>query len=345
VALGSPSPTWQVKLKPPGVGQTVDTSMLRICQWNVLLDSSLPGCIDEAMRNYVELPEILVWSYRQEIIAGRINESQADVVLLEECSPKMLKDLTAKLPVGVFGAYHASDIDTGPDTSELDVAILIRLSTLELKSPPKCQRLHELCSEATRPIVLHEKHDGDIKPTSYVLLSAAILLKGHSDVIVIGGTHLRWEFGTMSAAPARAPQACAAARGLLLHASEAGAVGWALCGDFNSGPADEAYRALTDGSLQVADCNRPAGDAAFVSAFRAVHGAEPRFTRKKNSPDSEFCLDYAFIGGRLAAVAARVGPLDTAGGGEGLPSLPCAEWPSDHLPLFVTLELRGEDMG
>jgi hypothetical protein len=283
------------------------------------------------------------------MIVRCIKESAADIVLLEECSAVMFQELKEEFHLPDFGAWHASEFnaDLNLDRSELDIAMLVNLSKLEVIGPPKCQRLHELCSGSDLEIVLLPEQPGDFKPTSYVLLSAAIRRRDWADCVVVGGTHLRWEYGDMPAAGAKEAQARAAARGLLSHASDAGAAGWALCGDFNSGPSDPAYRSLTSGSWQAAGLGgRPAGDAAFTSAFRAVNNAEPLFTRKKDTPGSQFCLDYVLLGGRLAAAAASLGPeagpppYDPAGDGADLPCLPCAEWPSDHLPLVVTLELQ-----
>ena len=314
--------------------------MYKICQWNVLLDSSAPGCIDDSMRAYAS-DDCLSWASRSISISKRI-EASADVILLEECSHDMYKKLKELLPS--FASWHASELDVGSDVSELDVALLLRRSEFEIIGSPQCQRLHDLCSECDRPTLLLPEQPGDVKPTSYVLVTAALRRRDCADCIVVGGTHLRWEFGTYEAAAAKPLQARAAAEGLLRHASGAGAAGWVLCGDLNSGKDDEAYRILTDGSLTAADNCRPANGTALSSAFRAVHGAEPLFTRKKDTVASQYCLDYVLYGGRLAATTAGFGPgpppYDPDGDGADLPCLPCADWPSDHLPLVVGLELR-----
>jgi hypothetical protein len=324
---------------------------LIVCQWNILLDSNLAGCIDYNMRSYAS-PQCLIWAHRKDAIVSRIKESAADVVLLEECSAEMFQDLKDDFKFPAFCAWHASEFDSGSDRSELDVAMLVNLSKLEVIGSPKCQRLHELCSGSDLETVLQAGQDGDIKPTSYALLSASIRRRDRAECIVIGGTHLRWEY-EMPEAGAKAVQALAAACGLRRHASDARAAGWALCGDFNSKPSDPAYLDLTGseqhtdsvGSLlraELAGLGRP----LFASAFREARGAEPLFTRKKNTPDSQYCLDYVLLGGRLAAAAASIGPeaapppYDPQGDGSDLPCLPCAEWPSDHLPLVVELVLR-----
>ena len=60
-----------------------------------------------------------------------------------------------------------------------------------------------------------------------------------------------------------------------------------------------------------------------------------------NVPASQFCLDYVFLGGGATCVGASfgAGPPPYAAGGDGaeLPQLPCAAWPSDHLPVVVEL--------
>ena len=163
---------------------------------------------------------------------------------------------------------------------------------------------------------------------------------------------MRWEYGDGfgGAAKGKPLQALAAVRALMSHATDVGAGGWMLCGDFNSRPDDAAYRLITEGSLALSDPTHPGAPItselrlpettpALTSAFRACRGAEPLFTRKKDSPGSQFTLDYVFVGGALVASDASFGPgaEPFTGDGVDLPYLPCAAWPSDHLPLVVDL--------
>ena len=124
----------------------------------------------------------------------------------------------------------------------------------------------------------------------------------------------------------------------------------ALCGDFNSWPEHCACVALKHG-LAVGHAEHPGqgcaelrlpGGGVLRSAWAEAHaGCEPCFTRKKNVPASQFCLDYVFLGGGATCVGASfgAGPPPYAAGGDGtdLPQLPCAAWPSDHLPVVVEL--------
>ena len=76
----------------------------------------------------------------------------------------------------------------------------------------------------------------------------------------------------------------------------------------------------------------------LVSAFKAVHGSDPVYTRKKDTVDSQFCLDYVFTGGALRPKAASIGAMTYCLlDGLDFPFLPNAEWPSDHLPIVVDL--------
>ena len=107
----------------------------------------------------------------------------------------------------------------------------------------------------------------------------------------------------LEAAAAHAEPSISAATRL---GDEADATAIALLGDFNSFPTDGAYVALTRGMGAAhaahpdGGCGRlalPAG-ATLSSAYAAVHGREPLFTRKKDSLASQFTLDYILVGAR-----------------------------------------------
>ena len=203
--------------------------------------------------------------------------------------------------------------------------------------------------------------EGDSPPENYAILTAAVRKVDwpEGDCIVAGATHLRWEFGSMPAAAGKPVQAVCAGRALLAHASSVNAKGCALCGDFNSWPAHAACLVLKEG-LPTDHAEHPGGGvgtlalpraegqpdlATLRSAYAEAHeqGSEPLFTRKKNSASSQFCLDYVFVGGQaLRVISAGFGPgppYAPDGDGTDLAYLPCAEWPSDHLPLVAELQL------
>ena len=111
----------------------------------------------------------------------------------------------------------------------------------------------------------------------------------------------------MDAASGKAVQAVCAGRALYAHGDEIDATAIALLGDLNSRPTDGAYVALTRG-LGVTHVAHPGGGCGELalprgaptlrSAYAAVHGKEPLFTRKKDSLASQFTLDYILLGAR-----------------------------------------------
>lgn len=326
-------------------------------QYNVLFDSPNPGCIDEYVRSYTAA-EDLSWATRAATVARRIRES-ADVAFVEELGPEMFVILKRALPE--FDAWHASEFVRKvehPDGEE--IALFVRRAAAELVGAPRCQRLVSFArSEAERTLMMMPEQPGDSPPEAYAVITAAVRRRGWGpdQVLVLGGTHLRWEFDASTDAPIRAAaagkpvQAVCAARALSEHASAANASAVALAGDFNSPPTDGAVLALTQG-LPVGHPKHPGGGCAELrgptplrSAFAAVHGREPLFTRKKNSAGSQFAIDYVLVGdgrGSVRVVTAGFGagppPYAQDGNGDDLPYLPCAAWPSDHLPLTAELQ-------
>jgi len=332
-------------------------------QFNVLCDSSAPGCIDESMREYCDAAD-LKWHARCMAIAAKVQAS-ADVAFLEEVLPSMFDDLKDALHAD-FDAWHSSEFfaDEAEHVEGQEIALFVRRATTAVVGAPRCSRLVTLAeSDAERRLLLLPSQPGDCPPQNYTVLTAAIKRHGWSpdECIVVGGVHLRWEFGDMPAARGKPVQALCAGRALLAHAQSSDAAGVALAGDFNSWPSHGACTVLKHG-LPELDPEHPGGgckalglspvwDGRFVgefatlrSAHEQVHGAEPRFTRKKDTTASQFCLDYIFVGGSaLRAVKADFGPgprpYAPDGDGSDLPHLPCAAWPSDHLPLAVDLIL------
>jgi len=325
---------------------------LRLMQFNILFDLPNPGCIDETVRAYASADE-LAWPNRCKAIAQRL-DSSCDVAFLEECGPTMFEEIKALLPG--FNGFHASqlvDKCVHPDGEE--IALFVRRSTVELlDGNPRCRRLIEdsaaKANPARRALLMAKEQPGECPPEAYAVVSAAVRRRGwgSDQKLVVGGTHLRWEFGTMPAAKGKPVQAVAAARLLLEHASEVGTSDVALAGDFNSWPSHGAVLALTEG-LVPGHAEHPGSEvgdlsltAPLRSAYAAAHGGqEPLFTRKKNSQSSQFCLDYVFVGGKVRVAGAGFGagppPFAPEGDGSDLPYLPCAAWPSDHLPLVVEL--------
>jgi len=332
---------------------------LTVLQFNILCDSSATGCIDASVRAYARADE-LEWSVRCAAIAAKVRGS--DVAFLEEVLPHMYVDLCAALPE--YDAWHSSELVEAAHVDGQEVALFVRRAAVMVIGVPRCCRLVTLAeSDAERELLLLPNEPGDCRPENYSVLTAAVRRRQWSadECVVVGGVHLRWEFGDMPAARAKPVQALCAARALLEHAQSADAAGVALAGDFNSWPQHAACLVLKRG-LAALDEEHPGGGCAtlalspyrncrFVgklatlrSAHEEAHGIEPRFTRKKDSTASQFCLDYVFVGGTsLRATHADFGPgrppyaLD--GDGSDLPYLPCAQWPSDHLPLRVELRL------
>jgi hypothetical protein len=335
------------------------SDVLKLLQWNILVDNDAPGCIDAGMREYVQKEcgsaSCLDWAQRKHAIAMRV--SCADVAYLEECSPKMLESLRPLLPD--FDSWHAAEL-VDADHDEQEIALLVRRGSVELVGAPRCQRLHTVfadgCAEQRAMLVAAQEGE-NVPPSSYAVLSAAVKRTGWSAHVVLAATHLRWEyFGGdprfEAGARAKPLQALAAARVACAHAAEAGAAGWSLCGDFNAGRGSGVHALLTDGALPAVHPEHPGGELAAAlempggrmqSAFAAVTGAEPRFTRKKNTVGTQFCLDYVFLAGALRATAVGFGPgpAPFAPGGDGsdLRFLPCEAWPSDHLPLVADLTI------
>jgi hypothetical protein len=324
---------------------------LRLMQFNILFDLPNPGCIDESVRGYA-LADELAWPNRCKAIAQRL-ESSCDVAFLEECGPSMFEDIKALLPD--FDGFHASALVekvVHPDGEE--IAMFVRRSTVELLEEPRCRRLVECSIAKANPLrlalIMEKEQPGDSPPEAYAVVSAAVRRRGwgSDQRLVVGGTHLRWEFGSMPAAKGKPVQAICAAHLLLEHAMDVGTSNVALAGDFNSWPTHGAVLALTQG-LPPGHAEHPGSDAGDLSlttplrsAYAAAHAnREPRFTRKKNSLDSQYCLDYVFVGEHVRVAGAGFGagppPFAPEGDGSDLPYLPCAAWPSDHLPLVVEL--------
>ena len=332
---------------------------LTLLQFNVLCDSSNIGCIDAEMKSYAR-PDELEWRKRCAAIAAKIK--CADVAFLEEVLPQMFHGLRDALPD--FDAWHSSDLVDAAHKDGQEIALFVRRATMSLIGAPQCRRCIEMAAnDAERQLLLLPHHPGDCKPENYSVLTAAVRRRGWSDdqCIVVGGVHLRWEYGDMPAARGKPLQALCAARALLEHARSAAAEGVALAGDFNSWPQHGACLVLKHG-LCPQDPEHPGGGcgnlglspiwdgrlvgefATLRSAYAEVHGAEPRFTRKKNTTGSQYCLDYVFVVGEaLRATRANFGPgprpYAPDGDGSDLPYLPCAAWPSDHLPVVVDLVL------
>ena len=322
---------------------------LTVVQYNVLFDSHKDGCIDATVRSYAKAEE-LAWSARCANIARRVREC-ADVALFEELGPAMFETLRPMLPE--FDAWHASELVTAvkhPDGEEL--AIFIRRSTVIIDGVPRCRRLVAYAqTEEERQVMMVAEQPGDSPPEVYAVISAAVRRHGWlaSKTLIVGGTHLRWEFGEMPAAKAKPVQAICAGRAMWEHARDASACGVALAADFNSFPVHGAVLAVGDAGLSAGHPEHPGGGCGDLrlypplrSAFADVHGADPPFTRKKNTIDSQFCLDYVFIGGdEVRATGAGFGagppPYKLDGDGSDLPYLPCDAWPSDHLPIAVQL--------
>eukprot|EP00966_Prymnesium_polylepis_P039423 914654-Prymnesium_polylepis.1 len=122
-----------------------------------------------------------------------------------------------------------------------------------LEDKPRCRRLVEdtiaNASAPCRALLMAEEQPGDSPPEAYAVLSAAVRRRGwgSDQLLVVGGTHLRWEFGAMPAAKGKPVQAVCAARLLLEHGADVGSPGVALAGDFNSWPTHGAVLALTQG--------------------------------------------------------------------------------------------------
>lgn len=327
------------------------TSGLRVLQWNVLIDSDQPGCIDQHVRGYVKPAECLLWSNRCKTIADRVAASNADVAFLEECTPAMLADLLKHLS-GHEG-WQAGVLDGGKDRDFMDVALLVRSSTVEVLGAPRCRRLYRLCEEGAERETVLLPGNGEEPPKAYAVLSVAVRRRGEEagPVLVLGGTHLRWEYGEGfgGAAAGKPLQAKAAVRHLMEHVEDMEASGWALCGDFNSGPSSAAYELLTSGRLAPEHkellqrlTQELLLESPLRSAFATMHQREPLFTRKKETLASQYCLDYIFVGGALEVQAAGFGagpaPYASAGDGSELAFLPSETWPSDHLPLVADLQ-------
>ena len=282
------------------------SATLRLMQFNILFDLTNPGCIDETVRAYASANE-LAWPNRCKTIAQRLNSS-CDIAFLEECGPSMFRDVKALLPG--FDGFHASELVekvVHPDGEE--IAVFVRRSTVELlEDRPRCRRLVEdttaTASAPQRKLLMKKEQPGDSPPGAYAVLSAAVRRRGwgSDQRLVVGGTHLRWEFGDMPAAKGKPVQALCAARLLLEHGADVGTSEVALAGDFNSWPTHGAVLALTQG-LPQGHAEHPgggAGDLSLATPLRSAHaaahaGREPRFTRKKNSLASQFCLDYVFV--------------------------------------------------
>jgi len=333
---------------------TESHATLTILQWNILLDSDAPGCIDAQKRQYAE-PEHLSWNYRCEKIAMRIQEYCADVLLLEELSASMFTDLCKKLPD--FNGWHASELvkpfgeDVDPKVVEsMEVGLFTHAQHVKVDGQPRCIPLYAGYDGDDKALLLYPPSFQAAPSSSYVVVSAALQHCSQPNAkIVVGATHLRWEFGTMPAAAAKPMQAEAAANAIIQHAHEVGAESWILAGDFNSPPESDAYHLLTHGSLAKSHPLHPSAaihrdlvlqdGVSMQSVFALVNGSEPLFTRKKNKQTDQYCLDYIFIGGTLLCntAAYSTSPLPYQGDGSDLPQLPCAAWPSDHLPLVVNI--------
>merc|ERR1712079_16584 len=118
----------------------------------------------------------------------------------------------------------------------------------------------------------------------------------------------------MKAAGGKPVQAVCAGRALCKHGDEVGATAVALVGDFNSQPGDAALIALSTGlpedHIKHPGCGCKALELPqglrLRSAYAAVHGKEPPFTRKKQGSSSQFTLDYILLGQRSGSLEVQV---------------------------------------
>lgn len=334
---------------------------ITLLQYNVLIDSPESGCVDDHMKSYANAEE-LEWTHRCEAIAKRVRTCAPDVALLEEVSVAMFVDLRGLLS-DVYDGYHAAELVDGRVSEEShsfdhELAIFVCRTEVEVIGDVRGRRLVTLAqSAAERELLMIPSNEGDAAPENYAVLTAAVRHHGWplGERLVVGVCHLRWEYGDMPAAKGKPVQAICAGRALLEHAYGVDALGVALCGDFNSSPQQAACAIFKgNGGVPRGHEEHPGGEcgdlvlpralpelAELRSAYAEAHGgAEPLFTRKKETVASQFCLDYVFVGGRSLRVAsAGFGPepLPYAPGGDGsdLAYLPNADWPSDHLPLCV----------
>jgi endonuclease/exonuclease/phosphatase family metal-dependent hydrolase len=250
---------------------------LRVFSWNVLLDSADDGCIDASMRKYAPAA-CLDWNNRLGAILMRIQAAVPDVIFLHEANPRMFADIKDHLTG--FNGWHASELvgglDKYNDAQSIEVGLLVRETAVVVLST-RCTRLYSLCGvDSGQPAILHPKHcSAEMEPTSYVVLSAAVThISEPSAVVVVGGTHLRWEFGDDPAAVSKLLQAEAAANGVWQHAQDASAPSWILAGDFNSPPDSAPYHLLTNGSLPLAHPLHPRTTHPNYSAGGACSGLD-----------------------------------------------------------------------
>eukprot|EP01062_Namystynia_karyoxenos_P042960 TRINITY_DN31459_c0_g1_i1.p1 TRINITY_DN31459_c0_g1~~TRINITY_DN31459_c0_g1_i1.p1 ORF type:complete len:365 (+),score=54.71 TRINITY_DN31459_c0_g1_i1:104-1198(+) len=334
----------------------------RVMWWNILVDVKSAGA------------DVCEWNNRVEGICQRVREEQPDLIGFAEILPHQYRDIADRLGADFQGA-HCADYGCGKESKYGgELGFFYRPKVFE-RGQVRGSSLGALCQReeekaAWNPPKWAEPEGmvniGDPAPEDWFALTADFLHRPSGRRVVFGVTHLRWEWSKLPPQPGGGGgAACASkplhaegvARMLHEHAEGVGAGSRILAGDFNtpydSGADFGVYRLLTQAELGEADPGHPSRVAGqqwqiprpltnpcpMKSAYKEVAGSEPAFTRKKGTPESEYCLDYMFYAGNIRP--AQVGPMPQSArsGSGGTPFLPCVEWPSDHIRLLVEFEL------
>jgi len=332
---------------------------LKVLSYNILADG--PTLALSAKHDYCPL-ELRVWQGaggRCERILKYLEEMNADVMCLQECTPTLFEEMNEylkKSDVGPWvGVQAVHEMPEGMlSRKEVGVATFVR-HDLQIKN---------IYARPFREGLQDRRHVGKTRKRLRSLEDSGLILRLASEEdkeFVVGNCHIYWNPEFPNA------KACQVEIMLRWMRKNAGGDPAVLCGDFNS--TRHVQLAYCGDSAQKID---PMPDAWKNSAVRNLmtdgrvdpdHPEHPdTFGREKKSssmgplecadkwidcfPDArfttktdDFCevIDYIYHTPQWAKVDTVYPPGQDAK--DEFPYVPDATHPSDHLPLLVTLQL------
>ncbi|ABO99714.1 predicted protein [Ostreococcus lucimarinus CCE9901] len=279
---------------------------------------------------------------RLQLVLEDILRSKADVVALQEVDKKYHETLF--VPVLTANGYIATDwVGKSGQTLE-GCAMFFALSKFESIEREEAIKLTEIGDKALRRWIADDDNAElamALKKITSIAQLARVKVRASGKSLCVGNTHLFFHPGAMHL------------RVLQAHEFTTRATAFAagdplvLCGDFNGEPEDGVIRYLTKGEISASD-----EDWVRGSLFRAVPigcGAHLRTARPLFSAGG-FLEWTNYVGGFVGALdyvwcstsdfASRAtSPLPDMSAVLAHTALPNAQFPSDHIPVIVDVDL------